>query len=381
MNTVSILTSHFLPENTACTNRVLALVNELSKSNFVKVYSLTTFGVSEQCENGALGPNVEIFYCLQKEFSKSSFIIRAFNEIRYCYNLVKLKNRDESDLTIVTIPYMFLLPVSAFLLRGKKVLDIRDLVWEYLPENNLFSKFAKKIISMVMVKSIKCFNYIYVTNEVEFANVNSVVQSNSEVSILSNGVSYKSYNLLSGVKFIGNAGFSVLYVGNIGYAQNLQILADAAKYFPDIDFDVVGHGNAFSDLSNYVKSLGITNFKLHGKKEWIDILDFYGRANILYAGLKGNYSSAMPSKLYEYAVTGKPIIYSGIGQAIDFVSSLENSFTVNPTDVNGLVEAISLIREQGEYISDSNRKLIKESFIREISCQRFAERVNEICDI
>ena len=76
---------------------------------------------------------------------------------------------------------------------------------------------------------------------------------------------------------------------------------------------------------------------------------------------------AMPSKLYEYASIGLPIIYGGVGCATTFVKKLEHSKVIKPNSVEELVSAINTMRNNYYPISTKNRLLIKNQYIRENS--------------
>ena len=77
MKTVNFLTSHFLPENTAGTNRVLSYVKELEKKYKVNVVCLTERGKHEKEERVHYSDNIDIYYVNQKEYDTEKFFSRA----------------------------------------------------------------------------------------------------------------------------------------------------------------------------------------------------------------------------------------------------------------------------------------------------------------
>ena len=60
--------------------------------------------------------------------------------------------------------------------------------------------------------------------------------------------------------------FSVLFAGNIGEAQNLKILVDAARILKDqkykVKFIIIGEGRFKSDLRLYIDKLDLKIFLL-----------------------------------------------------------------------------------------------------------------------
>ena len=376
MKKINFLTSHFLPENTAATNRVVTYVKELSKNYKVDIFALGEKG-QKRASFMKYGENLGVYYINQKDFDAKNFIKRAFFEINYIYKLISLSKTKRSDLTIATAPYMFMIPLVAFLIRGKKIIDIRDLVWEYLDDKSFFQRSVKIILRKIMLLSLKKYNFILVTNENEkkWLNCNKIVKN---ICVISNGIEREKFEVLSNLPIKRSDRFTVTYIGNIGIAQNLKILIECAKELPDINFNIIGSGVEFEELKNYVQKNDIKNVNMPGKRSWSEILEYYESSSILYAQLDEKFFSAMPSKLYEYASIGLPIIYGGVGVAANFVKKLENSFSIKPNDKEELKRAILFLKNKDFGISYKNREFIKNNFIREKEAEKLTKIVNEV---
>ncbi len=375
VQTINFLTSHFIPENTAATNRVSAYVKELEKFYKINVFALTEKGV-KQPDKKILDENVTIYYINQSDFNQKNFIKRAINEIKHLYKLIKLSKNHKADLTIATAPYMFMIPLTAFLISGRKIIDIRDLVWEYLPENSFFNKTVKKILSNIMILSLKRYNFIVVTNKNEKEWIKKNIKEEN-LLVVSNGIEKEKFKILSSLNPKPVKPFTVTYVGNIGIAQNLKILLEAAKERKDINFNIIGSGAEYKELKDYAKKNDINNITFWGKKSWEEILEFYEKSSVLYAQLDEKFKSAMPSKLYEYASTGLPIIYGGVGEAAEFVKKLENAINIAPNNKEELIKALDSFEKKQPYISEKNREFIKNNFIRENESKKLVK----VCEI
>ncbi len=376
MKTINFLTSHFLPENTAATNRVVTYVKELSKNYKVNIFALAERGEKRRSFM-KYGENLEVYYINQKNFDAKNFLKRAFFEINYIHKLISLSKTKRSDLTIATAPYMFMIPLVAFLIKGKKIIDIRDLVWEYLDDKSLFQRVVKIILRKIMLISLRKYNFILVTNrnEKKWLNCNKIVKN---ICIISNGIEREKFEVLSNIPIKRSNRFTVTYIGNIGIAQNLKVLIECAKELPDIDFNIIGSGVEFEELKNYVQKNDIKNVNMPGKKSWSEILEYYENSSVLYAQLDEKFFSAMPSKLYEYASVGLPIIYGGVGVAADFVKKLENSLSIKPNDKEELKRAILFLKDKNFGVSYKNRDFIKNNFIREEEAKKLAKIVDEV---
>ena len=381
MKTINFLTSHFVPENTACTNRVVAFVQQLEKNYKINVICLTEKGKYQKKDKVAYSDNTNIYYTNQAASSDKNFILRAYYEIVYISKLVKISNTLPSDLVIATTPYMFMIPIVGFGIEGRKILDIRDLVWEYIAEKNLFKKIVKKIFKIIMKSGIKKFDQIIVTNdrEAKLLGDEYVVRS---VDIVPNGISLERYEALSSIRNkINTHQFTVTYLGNIGFAHNLQLLVSVAKEFPDIKFVIIGDGMELQDIKAFASENKINNVRFTGKLDWSEIRPFYEESTVLYAQLQERLPSAMPSKLFEYASTGLPIIYGGTGYAVSFVNKLEQSMVIKPDNFLALKNAIEEMRDKEFKISEKNRLLVKESYLRETSSEKFAQVVSRYLDL
>jgi glycosyltransferase involved in cell wall biosynthesis len=377
MKTINFLTSHFIPENTACTNRVLAFVRELEKIYKVNVICLTQKGEIQKEARISYSNGIDIYYINQKNYDGRNFFKRAFYEIFYISKLVKKSKKIDCDLIIATSPYMFMIPIVGFGLRGPKMIDIRDLVWEYLDENGFVKKTIKSILKYIMKKSIKRFDGVTVTN----AHEEELLRSRygvDNINILYNGIEKNRYDKLVQIQLKEDAYFTVTYVGNIGLAQNLRTIIDAAKKLPEIRFFLLGPGAELQDIQAHVEQHQIKNVILTGKVAWYQLKEYYEKTSVLYAQLDEKYISAVPSKLYEYAAVSLPIIYGGIGHAVEFVKKLENSIVVTPNNVDELIEAIVQVKEKGVTISERNRLLVRENYLREDSANMIVRIVDNI---
>ncbi len=375
MKTINFLTGNFIPENCAGTNRILALVRELEKKYKINIICISEKGVRPH--DFQFSKNVSVYYVYQKEYDSEKFYTRAIHELWYAIMLALKSKKFSSDITIATSPQMFIIPAVGLLVGGKKIIDIRDLVWEYIYESSLYNKLVKKVITQFMIHTISIYDYVSVTNNHEYDWIKKYIK-NARIEKITNGIEENKFENLSQLKFDDKKPFTLTYIGNVGIAQNIKVLVDIAKKMKDIQINIVGEGNKYQELKNYARKNQIHNITFFGKVNRSEINTFYEKSSILFAQLDEKFKAAMPSKLYEYASTGLPIIYAGLGEARNFVNQLENCTTINPGDVKALEVAIKKYKDIPTQISDFNQRFIAQNFIRETQSIKMVDIVNKL---
>ncbi len=377
MKTINFLTGNFMPENCAGTNRIVSLVKELEKTYKVNIFCITERGKPQKNQKIVYSDNIDVYYIDQRDYDGEKFYSRALHELYYAIKLVFKAKRFQSDITVATSPQMFIIPAVAVFGSKKSIIDVRDLVWEYIEETSAYKKVLKNLITQFMKLSLKRFKYITVTNSHEFHWIEEYVSKNNIVKI-SNGIENSTFEQLCELKNSTDRVFTVTYIGNVGIAQNIKTLIDAVKDIKDIQVNIIGEGNRYKQLKNYVHKARISNVEFFGRVQRDKMVDFYKESSLLFAQLDETFNAAMPSKLYEYASTGLPIVYAGSGIARDFVNQLENSTTINPNDTNALKNAIIKYRDSNRIISQKNREFVKNNFIREKQSTKMVDIVDRL---
>jgi len=309
----------------------------------------------------------------------SSFYVRAISEFLLALKLFRAASKVDSDATFVTTPSMFCL----FLARRTSslmILDIRDLTWEYL-SGSMVQKIVRLALRFIAKQKIKIFDFVSCSNTSERRYLIEQMKVNlARVILISNGISESAFSKLSAIEFNEDRKkINVTYVGNIGLAQNLSILLDAAKQLLEVDFQIVGSGTQLKLLEHKVRDEKICNVFFHGRLNFNEILPIYEKSDILYAQLSKNYSTAVPSKLYEYLSTGRRVIYAGEGEATQVLSQFHDVKVIAPDNIESLVlairEMINTPKLKG--MQCQNIGIIKEKFIREKSSESLYGKISE----
>lgn len=160
--------------------------------------------------------------------------------------------------------------------------------------------------------------------------------------------------------FIKKQEYSFLYVGDFSKNKNVESTVKALKILKNkgykIKFNIVGGGG-----NNTSKIIEIAN----KENDWITIYDRINDKNLLLSHYRGNDIFIMPSIYETFGVVyiealsqGLPVIYTK-GQGIDgFFEENTVGVSVNPLDVNSIVNKIEWLIENAESISIKSEKIL-----------------------
>lgn len=137
----------------------------------------------------------------------------------------------------------------------------------------------------------------------------------------------------------------VLYAGNVGLGQGLdRVVPDAAKRLGDrVRFRIIGDGGRRDALVEAVREKGLDNVELLPPVDRETLKLEYRNADILLLHLNDApaLERVLPSKIFEYAATGKPVVAGARGYARSFIQAeVSNAAVFDPCDADGLVGAI-----------------------------------------
>ncbi len=142
--------------------------------------------------------------------------------------------------------------------------------------------------------------------------------------------------------------FKVVFAGNLGTAQSLDTILDAAEATDDaeIEFVIVGDGSRADWMRGEVSRRGLLNVNLVGRKLREEMPRIFEQAAVLLVTLvdSENYNLTIPSKVPAYMAAGKPIVASLAGEAADEIRRSGGGLAVPPEDGKALAQVIEQIK-------------------------------------
>ena len=136
----------------------------------------------------------------------------------------------------------------------------------------------------------------------------------------------------------------VMYAGNLGYSQSVELMLDAARRYadrPDIAFVVNGSGSARAELVE--RAAGLDNVVFIGLQPKERLPEVLAAADIHTVLLKqGLARSSVPSKLYSILASGRPCVASvDVGTEVDrTLVAAGAGIAVPPEDPGAFCEAL-----------------------------------------
>lgn len=183
------------------------------------------------------------------------------------------------------------------------------------------------------------------------------------------------YSCLEGI--IDRNKFNVVYAGNIGLMQNVEIVIRAAaqmKDEKDICFHVIGDGMYRKKLEQLADDLQADNVHFHDMMSTDCAPAIYSVADVNVIPLaKDIYRTALPSKTATCLACGKPIVFA-IGQDSKFGQQVHEQIgaqVVAADDVMGLCAAINKAKRSS--VNMKNQDFFVKGFARTENSKRYAK--------
>ncbi|MCX8517696.1 MAG: glycosyltransferase family 4 protein [Rhodoferax sp.] len=167
------------------------------------------------------------------------------------------------------------------------------------------------------------------------------------------------------------AGFNVVFAGNLGTVQALDTVLAAAQLLrseKNIRFVLVGSGSRSAWLQQEIQRLGLENVKIPGRFPPSDMPGILSQASALLVSLVSDtvISQTVPSKVQAYLAAGRPIIASLDGEGARVVVEAGAGIACPAENANALAAAVIRLRdappEMLEQMSRNGHRYYEENF-------------------
>lgn len=378
---ILVLSFYFRPDLSAGSFRVSALVDKLLLRGF-KVEVVTTSpnryaSFKPNNKDFSRHKNLEI-----KRITVSSHNSGMLGQIRsflcfYTQAKKHVKNKNY-DLIFSTSSRLFTAFLGAVIANKKKLplyLDIRDIFSDTI--NFVLPPFINKLTLFIVL-----FFEKYTFNSAGRINLVSrgflpYFQSNftnKEYRFFTNGVddifiNMHDNNVHPKTDKIRN---EILYAGNIGAGQGLhKIIPSLASELKDKYYiKIIGDGGKLGKLKKETQKHKLDNVIFVKPMIREKLLEEYKNADILFLHLNDYlcFEKVLPSKLFEYAATGKPILAGLAGYSKEFLKNeIQNSESFRPNNHKEAIKALEKLNNTSTIRSYFIQKFSREKIITDMT--------------
>lgn len=377
---ILVLSFYFKPDLCAGSFRTTALVEQLKQQAGVEVDVVTTmpnryasFDAGAKAEE--IDGNVRI-----RRISLPSHESGMLDQIKsfktFYQQAQKLVKSENYDLVFATSSRLFTAFLGARVAKSKKVplyLDIRDIfvdtIKDVLPPKVVL--LLKPVLSAIEKYTFSSAKHINLVSK-GFAEYFKARYSKANYSWFTNGIDGEFLGLPDIKREINSQEKAkrLVYAGNIGEGQGLHTilpkLANLAN--ENYHFSVIGDGGRKQQLIDRVS--GISNMELLPPVNRTELIEEYLKADILFLHLNDYpaFEKVLPSKIFEYAATGKPILAGVSGYAAEFIKAeVPNAEVFYPGDHNGAMEALNKLKLEHTDRNDFISKYTRTNIMKDMS--------------
>jgi len=151
-------------------------------------------------------------------------------------------------------------------------------------------------------------------------------------------------------------GFNVIFTGNIGQAQGLEILPKAAAIIrnqgvKNIKFTIVGDGRARESFKESITTAGVWDlFEFTGRIKPTEVPAALAKGDVAFISFADDdlYARTIPAKLQSYMACGMPIVASARGETVRVISEADCGMCSDIGDAKALAENIIAMSKMTE---------------------------------
>ena len=366
-----VITPHFLPD-TAPTGTIITELTQQWCEQGHEIHVITSLPWYEEHKVAAdwkkgfidreLHDSLRITRLHPFPFNKSSFFLRALGFLLFSLftSAVSIFSRGPFDAVFCLSPPITFGTVGKIASKRHRcplVLNIQDIFPDVAIETGILkSQLLIRLSKRLEVNSYKFSSVVTVLSEGMKENINRKLFEQKKMPAievipnfaytnffaLEEDESYKKENQLEGKNI-------VMYAGNLGHSQPLEIMVNAAKaHFDKENLIYVVNGSGVK--AEYVKEEAkkLNNLRFVDFQPLERLPNVLSSADIHLVMLKSGLGNlSVPSKIYNIFASGKPVVASvdSDTEIARVVRDAEAGFVVDPHDPSAFFKAIELLTD------------------------------------
>jgi len=348
-NEIIIISNYFPPESGAAPNRIHTLATLLTKNNYevTVICPLPNYPFGKIFEahkgkryNKAIENNLTVYRLwLFASNSKNKFI-RLFSMLSFAIHLfLFLLFKKTPKKVIIQCSPLFVGFFSILISKIKRkniILNVSDL-W---PLAGLEMGLLNKGFYYSVLKKIELFNYrnadLLLGQSQEILNHFKDKVPNKSSFLYRN---YPNFEVKQLQESPPHKTLKIVYAGLLGIAQGVLNICKKLDLPDHVELHIYGNGPEANQLIEYIKDK--KNMIYHGSVERAVLHEKLRTYDVTLIPLINRIYGSVPSKIFEYARLGLPILYFSEGEGNDLVKKYKLGLTINSLDYNTLNNVIN----------------------------------------
>jgi colanic acid biosynthesis glycosyl transferase WcaI len=181
--------------------------------------------------------------------------------------------------------------------------------------------------------------------------------------------------------------FVVTYAGNLGPAQGLETLLDAARLLSDepaIVLALIGSGSLWASLADRIARERLTNARLVPYQPYSRVPEIYGASDLsVVAQAVSTGTDAVPSKVYRIMACGRPVLAATDPQSdlAHLVTEAGCGFVVaqeSAADIASAIRDAYRRRDELTGMGEAGRHHVHARYARQVVTSRYSQLVEEL---
>ncbi len=177
--------------------------------------------------------------------------------------------------------------------------------------------------------------------------------------------------------------FTVVYAGNLGNAQNINIILETAPLLPHVQFAIFGTGGLEEDIRNGIKKNNITNVHINPIQPYERVSYVYSLGDACIVSCKeGLGGSALPSKTWTIMSCGRPVVANfDEGELKDTLLNNDCGLFSHAGNVQEFVDAIKYMADNPSRCIEMGlnaRQFILDNLTKEAGTRKYVDIIKSV---
>lgn len=298
--------------------------------------------------------------------------------------------RDKFDAVLVYAPSPLLQAIPAVFTAFVKKAPLFVWVQDLWPEALLATGYVRNPLVLRLVECLVRHIYrradvILIQSQAFREPVERLTDDPGKIRFLPHAANTPDFSVQPSQEALDLAGrmkstFAIAFAGNIGQAQAMETIVEAAALLrerDDITVFIIGSGSRLDWLKREIEGRQLRNLQAVGRFVEQDMPSLLGAASALLVTLGDDPvgASTIPSKLQTYLSMGRPVIASMNGEGARIVADAKAGLACRAKDPEALAKAIAELAEESPAVLEAYSSNARHYFVEHFKADRLTDEL------